>query len=346
MSIQNIIYHEVRKSEKDREAKIFDRKTENVIDAHAQELGEQLSALFRKTGLYTGQFTVTENDTDPKPHFVILLEKFYNSKTEKFNDFVDFSVAATKYFKKELEESHVGKGGYLLFNHYTHKGSHFLSVILLRKISGLSISDKLTLDEVERLDLDKLHMAARINLTSWLSEKSSKYISFRIGRSAKEVTDYFSNFIGCEEATQARLDTKNLVEVTKLYCSENAFDDVKSESIKEFVYERCIGWLDDEKPILLDNLSELLDSVYSPEETGKFLEIAQEDPYFLSNNLPVERSALRELTRYSGKTKKLSISFDSDLVGVSIFFDEATGYLKITEVPNTLKIQLSKGIQK
>lgn len=343
MSIQNIIFHEVRKSEKESEATIFERKTENVINDHAQELGGQLSSLFRKTGLYTGQFTVSKSETDQKPHLVTLLEKFYDSKKEVFTDFVVFSHAASEYFKLKLEESHSGKGGYLLFNHYIHNGSHFLSIVLLRKISGLSISAKLTLDEVERLDLDKLHMAARINLTSWLTGTSSRYISFRIGRSAKDVTDYFSKFIGCEEATQTRVDTRNLVLVTKLYCSENSFDDDKTMSIQEFVYERCIDWINDEQPVFIDKLSELLDSAYSPEENGRFLEIAQDDPYYLSNHLPVDRTALRGLTRYSGKTKKLSISFDSNLVNETIFYDGSNGHLKLTDIPINLKQQLSNG---
>lgn len=340
MTIKNIIFHEVRKNEAQQKALIIERNSENEIDDHAEELGLQLSGLFRKTGLYIGQFSKGESETDPKPHFLSLLEQFYNPEKKEFSEFVKFTVAATKYFKLNLDDSHSGKGGYLLFNHYTFNDTNYLSVVLLRKISGLAISEKLTLAEIERLDLDKLHMAARIDITAWLKGETDKYISFRIGRSAKELTDYFSKFIGCEEATAARIDTQNLVQVTKRYCIENKFDDLKSQEVKDFVYERCTYWLDNDKPILIDTLSELLDGAFEPGKEGKFIEIAQNEPFYLNNNLPIERAALRGLTRYSAKTKKLSISFDSDLVGKSIFFEKETGHLKLTEIPEVLKQQL------
>ena len=213
----------------------------------------------------------------------------------------------------------------------------------MRKISGLSISEKLTLAEIERLDLDRLHMAARINLKNWSQGQSEKYISFRIGRLARELTDYFSNFIGCEEATKSKIDTLNLVEVTKVYCEKHSFDEVKTQNVKEFVYERCVDWLSEDQPILIDTLSELLDGVFKPEESDLFLEIAQEEPFFLNNSLPIEKTALRSLTRYSGKTKKMSISFDSDLINKTVFFNEKTGQLTIKDVPEGLKEQLSSG---
>lgn len=339
MSIENIIVHEVRKEEESSVAEILPRDKENAIDAHAQDLNDQLTKLFRKTGLNTGRFTVPETEDDPKPHFVTLLETYFS--INEFSDFVAFSQAASRDFKRKLDGSGSSKGGYLWFNHYTHNDENFLSIVLLRKKHGLSLSSELTLDDVEQLDLDKLHMAARINLTAWLDGTSTRYIAFRIGRGAKDVTEYFSTFIGCEEYTRARVDTQNLVAVTKQYCSENGFDDVKSETVKQFVFDQCVSWLDDDEPILLDSISTMLDTRFTPEHSGKFLEIAQDEPFSLNNEIPIERSALKGLTRYSGKSKKLSLSFDSDLLNVSVFYNQGTGELKITDLPDKLKQQLN-----
>tara|TARA_B100000700_G_scaffold161345_1_gene178666 strand:- start:29919 stop:30950 length:1032 start_codon:yes stop_codon:yes gene_type:complete len=339
MEIENIIVHEVRKEEGQSVATIHPRGEENSVDEHARKLSTQLSGLFRKTGLLTGRFLVPEGPDDPQPHFVDLLENHFVSGS--FNNFVSFSEAASREFKRKLDESGTSRGGYLWFNHYKFNEEHFLSVVLLRKKSGLALSDELTLDQIEQLDLDKLHMAARINLTAWLSGTSSRFIAFRVGRGAKDVTEYFSRFIGCEEYTRAKIDTQNLVQVTKRYCALNDFTDEKTEVVKQFVFQRCSSWLDDSEPVLLDNISSLLDTSFNPPNAGRFLEIAQGDPFNLSNEIPIEKRALRGLTRYYGKTKKLSLSFDSDLVNTTVFYNEVDEEIRITDVPANLKQQLT-----
>ena len=338
MGIENIIIHEIQKEEDQSVAEIFSRNEENEINDHAEDLSDQLSKLFRKTGLNTGKFTIPEDDDDPKPHFVTLLESYFDG--EEFSDFVAFSTSAAREFKKNLDQSRASRGGYLWFNHYTYGDENFLTVVLLRKKNGLALSNDLTLDEIEQLDLDRLHMAARINLSAWLAGTSMKFIAFRIGQGAKDVTDYFSSFIGCEEYTRAKADTNNLVQVTKKYCSIHQFQDGKSESVRQFVFDRCLGWMNEGEPVLLDRISSLLDESFNPDESGKFLEIAQSDPFYLSNEIPIEKSALKGLTRYFGRSKKLTISFDSDLLNVSVFYNQETGEMSITDIPGSLKQQL------
>jgi nucleoid-associated protein len=342
MNIRNIIVHEVRKEDGDEKAEILPRHEENEINEHANTLSTELSQLFRKTGLNTGGFLELESEDDPLPHFVGLLTNYFNG--EAFSEFANFSNSAAKEFKRKLDESGSSKGGYLWFNHYINNSEHFLSVVLLRKKAGLSISADLTLDEIERIDLDKLHMAARINLTSWLEGSSSRYIAFRIGRDAKDVTSYFSKFIGCQEYTRAKVDTQQLVQVVRKYCAQHGFGEVKSEGVKQFVYEQCLDWLAEEIPVSIDALSVLLDGKFQPSQQNLFLEIAQGDPFFLNNEIPIEKSALRGLTRYSGKNKKMALSFDSDLLNVSVFYNDGNKSLLFTELPDKLIYQMQDKI--
>lgn len=341
-SIRNIIVHEVLKDEGALQFKLFPREIENDHNDHAQNLIDQLTGLFRKTGLSTGKFVTPETEDHPKPHFVKVLENHFNATS--FDDFVVFSKAATDHFIYELNRSSSSIGGYLWFNHYVHNDENFLSVVLLRKKHGLALSSDLTLDAIEQLDLDKLHMAARINLSAWKKGDSSKYIAFRIGRDAKDVTDYFSNFIGCEEFTRARVDTMNLIQVTNKYCESHHFSDEKTEQAKQFVYDQCLSWLDNNDPVLLENISNLLDNSFANQSQnlhGRFLEIAQNDPFFLNNEITIEKSALKGLTRYQGRNKGMFISFNSDLLNKKVFYDSSTGELKFLEIPNNLKAQLN-----
>ncbi len=252
MAIKNIIMHETRKNEGDKNTVILYRDAENDIDDHANFLSSELSKLFNKTGLSTGNF-ISPNNDDPETHFVTLLEKYFTNN--EFSDFVTFSTSSTDHFKTKLDEKPTSKGGYLWFNHYSHDEKHFLSIVLLRKKNSISISDQLNLEDIQEIDLEKIHMAARINLTAWTGGKNERYIAFKIGKDAKNVTDYFSKFIGCEEYTQAKEDTRNLIEITKKYCEENKFDHVKTEEIKQYVKNQCLEWGKEDKPVLLDKLS-------------------------------------------------------------------------------------------
>jgi len=342
ISSKNIIVHEVKKNNTESEFKLHPRDSENPIDNHSKKLVKELTDLFRKTGMSTGSFITPETEDDPKPHFVKVLENHFDGSS--FDDFVAFSKAATKEFIKKLNASSSSKGGYLWFNHYIYNNDHFLSIVLLRKKHGLALND-LTLDEIERLDLDKLHMAARINLSTWKNGSSSKYIAFKVGRDAKGVTDYFSLFIGCEEQTQSRVDTANLIEATKQYCIGHNLSAEKTETVKQFVYDQCVSWKDEEQPVLLDNLSTLLDTSFAidkPDEHGKFLEISQSAPFLLNNEIIIHKDALKGLTRYKGNNTKMRLSFDSELLGETVIYDKSTGYLEFRDIPSNLKAELNK----
>ncbi len=76
------------------------------------------------------------------------------------------------------------------------------------------------------LDLGQLHLAARINISEWRNNKQSKqYISFIKGKGGKKVSDYFRDFIGCQEGVDSPSETRTLLK---------AFSDfVESEDMAE-----------------------------------------------------------------------------------------------------------------
>lgn len=233
-------------------------------------------------------------------------------------------------------------------NHYTHQGNHFLSVVILRMRQGISLGADLSFTEVEELNLDTLHMAGRINLTEWRGGTSERYIAFKIGRQARDVTQYFYEFTGCREYTVAKLDTKHLVEATKVFCGRRNLNDADSISAKRAVNELCRERIENEQPVLIEDISNLLDARFPPpddDQRGMLLAIAQ-DEYGLTNRLPaVDKKALRSLVRYQGKTKQLSISFDADLLEQDIVhFDPATKHLTVKELPESLLADLDQPV--
>jgi len=347
MEIKNIILHEVDRKQASNNSTYVGvnlRSSENPINDNSKSLVQSLSQLFKRTGLSSGHFIEPEGEGDDKPKLERLIEAHLQNGF--LVDFQRFSEAVARHLKRVLENTKTAKGGYLWINCYKQNDNYFLSLVILRKKDALQIKN-LSLDKVEEIDLDKLHMAARINISQWKLNDPllDRYIAFKVGKSSSEVTDYFQEFIGCSEAVRAKRDTDNLVKVTVEFCKKHGFDDRKTDVIKRDLEEMCLRWHSEETPVFLDKISEILDRTFveAESENGKFLEIAQGEPYLLTNEIRIHKGALRKLRKYVGHSKKLNISFDSDLLGRSVIYDALDKTLTITDLPDDLLGQLEEG---
>lgn len=345
MEILNVILHSVNKKEDKSAVQEKLRPTENEKDVSAQRLSKSINEIFNKTGLSMGHFIIKKNDDDIGSQVETLLKKYYVKGD--FTDFVKFTQSCTLHLKKKLQDKSAikAKGGHVWFNHYTYAKQHFLSIVLLRQKVSTSIED-LSLKQFDSVDLEKLHMGARINLTKWSeSVDASKYISFKIGREAKTVTDYFSNFIGCEAFTAAKVDTNAMIRVINSYCDVHKIENEKKEYLKSFVYTTISDWLSNgDTTIRIDRISDLLDNKFEidEDERGVFLKTAQSEPHSLNNEISPDKRELSRLKRYYGKNNDVSVSFSSNLLNVSVFYDQDKDVLTIKDVPEALKQQLRK----
>ncbi|WKD48981.1 nucleoid-associated protein [Microbulbifer spongiae] len=338
MEIVNIIVHEVRKEATDELSVVNPRKKENPVNELTKELSSSLETLFNKTGLMNGGFEEVEEGA-PMPRFVEALQA--NFQNGQFSNFIDFTRNSAYYLADELENAVGSKGGYLLFYHYRLAGKAYLSVIMLRKTAGITLDASLSLSQIERLDLDKLHMAAQINLTDWIDKKSEKYISFKKSGSAKDLTEYFTNFIGCAAYTHARKDTRALIQAIHEYCQEVNMSASEIEATKQRALNYCSRQLDEGKPLWIDQFSAYLDG----ENPQRFLAITKKEEYQLSNELNLDAPSLIRLRRVSIIGDGMRLTFDSELLHrEKIQFDENEGSLLIRELSEAAKKEIKKNL--
>lgn len=339
MSIANLIVHEVQKNAGSSKAVLVARPTENAVDAQAEALAEQVGNLFNRSGMNTGQFTNPEgSETGAK--LPKLLTQFYGENG--FNDFAAFSKACASDFVSCIGDVEEAEGGLLWFNHYELHDTHFLFIVLLKRKQGMILNADLSLAQIEQIELEKLHMAMRINLSAWASQDESRYISFRFGRANKVESDYFTRFIGCDEPKVTAKETRKLVDVTSAYCEMKSLPTPKANELKRVVAELCLEKADENERIDLVEMAKEVEERFSPDGAGLFMEIAESESFALDRDMFVEKAALKKLTRYSGSSRALTLSFDSALLGESIRFDEATNSLVISDLPKTLLKQLKK----
>lgn len=337
MSITNLIVHEIQKHEGERKAILIARPNENPVDVQAQALSEQVTNLFNRSGMTTGRFS-NPHGSEEGSQLPALLTKHF--KDNEFLDFANFSKDCAAEYLKHLESVEEAEGGLLWFNHYELHDTHFLYIVLLKRKQGIGLGADLSLSQVEQIEMEKLHMALRINLTAWQGADEGRYIAFRFGRAPKFESEYFTQFIGCDEPKVAATETRKLVDLTSAFCQSEGFPSKQANDFKRVVSEHCQAKANDREPMEIQEIAREVESRFSVEQANKFLEIADSDSFKMEKEIFVEKAGLKKLTRLSGSSRALTMSFDSDLLGESVHFDADSGTLTIKELPKSLLKQL------
>lgn len=337
MSIVNLIVHEVQKEAGNSKAMLIARADENPVDGDAEQLAAQVTHLFNRSGMNTGQFSNPEG-SESGSQLPALLHKHFDG--EKFDDFAGFSKHCASEYVKQLETAEDAEGGLLWFNHYIAADNHFLFIVLLKRKSGITLGDDLSFAPVKQLETDKLHMALRINLTAYHAREETRYIAFRFGKAPKSESEYFVKFIGCEEPKVAAKETRKLVEAAAAFCQTQNLPPKAANELRRSIAEQCVEKAEEREPLALDEVVKQIESRFSPAQAEEFLAMASSEAFQVEKEIFVEKAALKKLTRVSGSNRTLTMSFDVELLGESIEFNPDTGALTIKELPKSLLKQL------
>ncbi|KAA0949726.1 MULTISPECIES: nucleoid-associated protein YejK [unclassified Pseudomonas] len=254
-------------------------------------------------------------------------------------DFTAFSRVAVEHLQKLMEESNLSVGGHVLFAHYQQGMTDYLAIALLHHSEGVAVTDELDVTPSRHLDLGQLHLAARINVSEWQNNKQSKqYISFIKGKNGKKVSEYFRDFIGCQEGIDGPGETRTLLKAFSDFVeSEDLPDESAREKTKTLVnYASSQAKLGE--PMGLEELSGLIDE----ERPKAFYDHIRNKDYGLSPEIPADKRTLNQFRRFTGRAEGLSISFEAHLLGDKIEYDEAAGTLIIKGLPTQLTDQLKR----
>jgi nucleoid-associated protein len=257
------------------------------------------------------------------------------------DDFVSFSSAAVEHLTRLMEESNLTIGGNALFCHYLQGMTDYLVIALVQETEAVIMTDGLTLMRIRRLDLDHIQLAARINLSEWKSNPTSRqYISFIKGKNGRRASEYFRDFIGCQEGVDGPGETRTLLKAFSDFVeSEDLGEEFAREKTNTLVsYSMAQAKLGE--PITLDELSELLDE----DQPKSFYDFIKAKDYGLSATLPPDKKTLNKFRRFTGRIDGLSISFEQHLLGDKVKFDEAGSTLTLRGLPTQLTDQLRRAV--
>ena len=265
------------------------------------------------------------------------LKGFYDG-----GDFIEFSQTAVEHLTKLMEESNLSVGGHVLFAHYQQGMTDCLVIGLLQHSESITVNADLTVTTSKHVDFGSITLAARINLSEWRNNPNSRqYVSYLKGKTGKKSSEYFRDFIGCQEGVDGPGETRTLL---KAFSDFVESEDVPEESAREKTqalvsYSMAQAKLGE--PITLDELSELID-----EDSPKaFYDFIRNKDYGLSPEIPADKRTLNQFRRFTGRVKGLSISFEAHMLGKHVEYNQTNASLTIKNLPTELINKLKVAVK-
>ncbi|HGS5217300.1 TPA: nucleoid-associated protein [Vibrio parahaemolyticus] len=330
MELRNIIFHKVvteqhktpvEISPRDEILALPDKRADNLINAVLVNYEKESSLAY--AGFINESWFPTKLDS-------LLIDGV---------GFYDFSVYVLKQLRQEMMKVPASTGGYLTIAHYELDGDEKLLLLLLKDKEGIGISKKLELEEVHTLNLDKLHVAATINITSW-KEGKERYISFLKGKAKdKEVVGYFKALVNIDEDmyTDPAKHTRDLVNVIKNYCNEK-LSDIEAGDARKRVHVFSLDKAEKDQSITLDEVANLL----CPSDPNDFIDYVRSKKIEIPGEFKPLSTRLQTLVRYrvKGETTDYTLSFEHSAIEDNKIWLNQDEHLVISDVPLWLRKQV------
>lgn len=262
-----------------------------------------------------------------------------NRLLEQETDFLPFSHSCARMLAAELAKYPFAAGGTFILCRYNFLATDYLFIALIDSRSSILVDEKLEVQRSEYLDIIQYDIACRINLTELkINAQSNRYLTFIKGRVGRKIADFFMDFLSAEEGLNPQTQNQTLLQAVSDYCDQGELSAPQTREVKKQVFDYCKGQISSGEEIALEDLSEAMPTLNEID----FARFAQEQEYGLEQSIPPVRNALKTLTKYSGSGKGVTISFNAELLGERLIWDELNDTLTIKGLPANLRDQLER----
>lgn len=212
LTIDRIIVHYLDKKEKTRGASIDYSSELLEVDDFAEQLITELhTSVSSNSSIKNAAFKDDETNS-----FTITLSEYLKDTND--DNFLLFSKSLD-LLKEKVDKEFLAKGGYYLFSDYVVNSNRYISVVLLRKKSGINIlkeGNTYKLDSAENINIEKIAMAARLNCNIFnLTGDERKYLSIITTQSDGEISEYFKEWILAAGMIKNTVNTERLMKIIK-----------------------------------------------------------------------------------------------------------------------------------
>jgi len=332
--ISNIALHFLTKKEETGEVVLrlgpesieISNKIENFVDALHKIYNGKASKAY-------GHFSTMPSEGD-SARFVDVMESYLSDA----QSFYAFSSQAANLLKNELEKYDLAETGYLVVCHYEHMGGRYLLATIIPVSEHYSVDGELNISADQHLDTARMQLAARIDLFDYKeNEQGNKYVSFIKGRAGRVVSDFFLDFLGCEEGLNSKEQTQTLVQAVEDYVAVNQLDANEKQTTRKELLNYCKEQKSSAQDVSIQEIGEVIKQEGAEKD---FYQFCQEQSYPLEESFPHDQTVVNKVTKYSGYGNGISLSFERSHFGEDVVYNAANESITIYKVPPNLKDQL------
>lgn len=340
MIIRNIIVHSIEKQVDSGPSTLS--MSEQLIDASDTLEGflEQLNKIYNsKPSKVFGSFveTQTADNAEAEEQADSSTQRLLNQYLTQDINFLQYSQQSMSLLKHYIDQASKATGGYMVFVHYTLFGSDFMLIVMLNNVAGVAVDSKLAINPVAYLDIAKLHLAARIDLSLWQEDpQSGRYISMIRGKESNKLSEYFRQFIGSDETIDSRQETSELLTAVSQYCEDKLDDDEQKSQFKQKSTEYCLDQAEKGQNVVLKDFS----GYVADSAVDDFMNYIKSEQYELNNEISPNKTVIRRFNKISGRNQQVSITINEEALGDTVIYDAEKETLTLSDLPASLKAQL------
>jgi nucleoid-associated protein len=332
IEVNKLVVHYVDKQ--DEETQIHLREDEMQVNDRVAVFIEQLHHAYNgKPGKGFCAF-----DPDKDSRVASAMQSYRNNELA----FWHLTQQATEVLKEELNKYAFNETGYLVFCHYQYVASDYLLIAMINIKEHYSITSELDLAASRHLDISRMQLAARIDLTAWDTQADeNRYISFIKGRAGRKVADFFLDFLGCAEGIDPKQQSQTMLHAVEDYLAEQQFGKEEKDAIRKEVFDYCNDCINSGEDADVESLSDTV----SKSADVQFEDFYKQQGYELEESFPLDKKTVTTMVKFSGLGGGVSVGFERKHLGERVLYDPQSDTLTIKGVPPNLKDQLEKFYQ-
>lgn len=345
--ISNIALHFISKKEESGEVSLRLGPENIEISTKITAFVDGLHTIYNAKGSKAyGSFTAmpaegnsTESEETNTARFVDLMESYLGER----QPFYQFSTQAANTLKNEIEKYDLDENGYLVVCHYEYMGGRYLLVAVIPVSQHYSVDGELNISADQHLDTNKLQLAARIDLFDYQQNANgNRYISFIKGRAGRKVSDFFLDFLGCEEGLDSKEQTQTLVRAVEDYVAVNQLDAAEKQQTRKELLSYCKEQKASSQDVSVQEVGKVIGHTTTDAngQSQDFYQFCQQQSYPIEEAFPHDQTVVNKITKYSGYGSGISLSFERSHFGQDVVYNPHNDSITIFKVPPNLKEQL------
>ena len=247
-----------------------------------------------------------------------------NIFTNSFNDYLSSSneedfftfSKSLEDLKTRIEKEPFATGGYYLFVDYKIINKRFISVVLLRKKSGINIvkvGNVFKVDSSENINIDKVAMAFRLNYEIYLeNDPNRNYLAIISTQSDGDVSGYFRDWVSAGGLIKNDKNTANFVAIIKSI--DIPKDDEGNDMFTRNLFQKAVFDSVNLRKDKTVNLKDLSKQFYGQENGNKFMNYGTENKLILDPEFRRDSKRWRGLTTIKAHIPGIEIIVDYDKI--------------------------------